>query len=67
MSRWASATVVLLALLTSAFFFATRERINRSPAALYFQIAKNLAEGNGFSSKTEAPHDAVRPATGSNA
>lgn len=59
MSRRASATVVLLALLTSACFFATTERINRNDAALYFQIAKNLAEGNGFSSKTEAPHNWV--------
>ncbi len=59
MSRRADAIVVLLALLAATFFWATTERVNRNDAALYFQLAKNVAEGNGLSSKTEPPHNWV--------
>lgn len=59
MSRRAAAVVVLLALLAATFFWATTERVNRSDAALYFQLAKNVAEGHGLSSKTEPPHNWV--------
>jgi len=59
MSRRACAVVVLPALLAAAFFWVTTERINRNDAALYDQIAKNLAAGNGFSSKIDPPHNWV--------
>ena len=59
MSRRADAVVVLLALLAATFFWLTTERVNRNDASLYFQLAKNVAEGHGLSSMKEPPHNWV--------
>jgi 4-amino-4-deoxy-L-arabinose transferase-like glycosyltransferase len=49
--------IVAVAVLAGGLFFAGTERVNRNDAALYYQLAVNVAAGNGLSMATAPPHN----------